>query len=94
VLNLEFVQLQELEDHEEHRLRTLLAAHVAHTGSFRASRLLANRTPLPFVRIQPIHFQGTLESAWRAVSAATSDSIPALAGNFVAVPTGPAAHYA
>src|SRR5580700_2275336 len=94
VLNLEFVQPQELEDHEEHRLRTLLAAHVAHTGSFRASRLLANRTPLPFVRIQPIHFQGTLESAWRAVSAATSDSIPALAGNFVAVPTGPTPYYA
>jgi glutamate synthase domain-containing protein 2/glutamate synthase domain-containing protein 1/glutamate synthase domain-containing protein 3 len=94
VLNLEFVQPQELEDHEEHRLRTLLAAHVAHTGSFRASRLLAQRTPLPFVRIQPIHFQGTLESAWRAVSAVASDSIPALAGNCVAVPTGPTPYYA
>jgi glutamate synthase domain-containing protein 3 len=94
VLNLEFVQPQELEDHEEHRLRSLLAAHVAHTGSFRASRLLTQRAPLPFVRIQPIHFQGTLESAWRAISEVPSDSIPAPAGNFVAVPAGPAPHYA
>jgi glutamate synthase domain-containing protein 3 len=94
VLNLEFVQPHELEDREENYLRSLLVAHISHTGSFRASRLLAHRSPLPFVRIQPIHFQGTLDLAWRSITPIASESIPALAGNFIAVPTGPAPRYA
>jgi glutamate synthase (NADPH/NADH) large chain/glutamate synthase (ferredoxin) len=94
VLNLEFVQPHELEDQEEQNLRTLLAAHVSHTGSYRASRMLAHHSSLPFVRVQPIHFQGTLDLAWRSIAPIASESIPAPAGSFVAVSTGAAPRYA
>jgi glutamate synthase (ferredoxin) len=65
VLNLEFVQPLELELHEEQNLRRLLESHVAETSSPVALRLLMQAGTLPLVRIQPIHFQGTLEAAWR-----------------------------
>ena len=94
VLNLEFVQAHELEDREEQYLRTLLAAHVTHTGSYRASRLLTHSSALPFVRIQPVHFQGTIDLAWRSVASLVSESVAAPAGSLFAVPTSAAPHYA
>jgi glutamate synthase (NADPH/NADH) large chain/glutamate synthase (ferredoxin) len=76
VLNLEFVQTQELEQHEEQNLRRLLEVHAAETASPIALRLLMQSGTLPLVRIQPIHFQGTLEAAWRFLPDLPAVSIP------------------
>jgi glutamate synthase (ferredoxin) len=94
VLNLEFVQAYELEEEEEGRLRALLESHLALTDSPVAFRLLARQSPLPFVRIQPIHLQGTVEAAWRVVPAIEADSIPLHASSFLEIPASPAPHYA
>jgi len=94
VLNLEFVQAHDLEDAEERRLRQLLESHFALTDSPVALRLLALRSSLPFVRIQPIHFQGTLESAWRVVPATVLDSVPARILPYVGAAASAASHYA
>jgi len=94
VLNLEFVQAYELEDDEERQLRVLLEAHVAHTGSPVAFRLLLQKTRLPFLRIQPAHFQGTLETAWRAFPAQPANPLPAAPADLLAFPKGPVPHYA
>jgi glutamate synthase domain-containing protein 3 len=94
VLNLEFVQAHELEDDEERQLRALLEAHLAHTGSPVAFRLLLQKTRLPFLRIQPVHFQGTLETAWRAFTAQPANPLPAAPADLLAVPKGPVPHYA
>jgi glutamate synthase (NADPH/NADH) large chain/glutamate synthase (ferredoxin) len=94
VLNLEFVQAHELEDEEERQLRALLEAHVAHTGSPVAFRLLLQKTRLPFLRIQPLHFQGTLESAWRAFPAQPVNPLPAAPADLLAASKGPVPHYA
>ncbi len=94
VLNLEFVQAHELEEEEESNLRRLLESHVALTDSPVALRLLARRTSLPFVRIQPIHFQGTVQMAWKGIPSTVLDSIPVEAPNFLRVPESPAPHYA
>ena len=93
VLNLEFVQAHELEYEEEQRLRQLLESHLALTDSPVARRLLAHSS-LPFVRIQPLHFQGTLETAWRAVPAAVLEGTPNRVPPYVAAPASAAAHYA
>ena len=34
------------------------------TGSPTAARLLVRRGALPLVRVQPVHFQGTIEATW------------------------------
>jgi len=94
VLNLEFVQAYELEEEEEVRLRALLETHFAQTDSPVAFRLLARRSPLPFVRIQPIHLQGTVEEAWRMAPTVEANSIPLPASNFLDIPASPAPHYA
>jgi len=94
VLNLEFVQAHELEDDEESHLRLLLESHLALTDSHIAFRLLASKAPLPFVRIQPIHLQGTVEMAWRAVPATSAESILVQAPNFLEIPERRAPHYA
>ena len=94
VLNLEFVQAYELEDEEESSLRRLLESHVALTDSPVASRLLARGTSLPFVRVQPIHFQGTVPSAWKGIPGPVLESIPIEAPNFLRIPESPAPHYA
>ena len=62
----------------------MLESHVALTDSPVALRLLARRTSLPFVRVQPIHFQGTLQDAWKAVPGAVLEPIPVEAGNYSA----------
>ena len=72
VLNLEFAQAHELEETEEQRLRQLIETHFSLTDSPVALRLLTMGSSLPFVRIQPIHFQGTVPTVWRAAPAALS----------------------
>src|SRR5215468_666854 len=94
VLNLEFVQARELEETEEQQLRRLLETHLARTDSPKALRLLNLRCALPFVRIQPLHFQGTIETAWRAVPAAVPDAIPTRVSHFLGASAGAAPHYA
>jgi glutamate synthase (ferredoxin) len=94
VLNLEFVQAHELEQDEERNLRLLLESHFALTDSPKAFRLLNLRSSLPFVRIQPIHFQGTIETAWRAVPTSVLDTIPARVPQFLQASAGAAPHYA
>jgi len=66
VLHREFVTLAEIDSEEEANLRSVLEEHVNFTSSPRAARLLARRGTLPLVRVQPVHFQGSLEATWRA----------------------------
>jgi glutamate synthase (ferredoxin) len=94
VLNQEFVQAHELEEAEESSLRRLLESHLALTDSPMARRLLERRSFLPFVRVQPIHFQGTLQTVWRSVPNVELDSTPMEAPSFVRIPESPAPHYA
>jgi len=94
VLNLEFVQAHELAETEEQQVRRLLEKHLALTGSPKASRLLALRSPLPLVRIQPRHFQGTLETVWRALPAFIPESLPAPAASYLRTASSPSPHYA
>src|SRR6266849_3203786 len=69
VLNRDFVKLAELDLEEENWLRRTLEEHVHFTASPRAARLLSRRGGLPLVRVQPIHFQGTVEATWSPVLA-------------------------
>jgi glutamate synthase (ferredoxin) len=94
VLNQEFVQAHELEEDEEQHLRRLLETHVAHTSSPVAFRFLVQKARLPFLRIQPVHFQGTREAAWRAFPAQPANSLPAPPADLLALPKGPVPHYA
>jgi len=93
ILNTEFVQAHELEHAEERYLRALLEKHVALTDSPRAFRLLALAS-LPLLRIQPIHFQGTLEGAWKAASLRVGDWVPGPAANFFGAQSSPSPQYA
>jgi len=93
VLNCEFVQAHEIDAEEERYLRRFLEVHFALTDSPVALRFLAMRPPLPFVRIQPIHFQGTIASAWRAARLHPNDAVPP-APTLLGMPANPAAHYA
>ena len=93
ILNNEFVQPHELEQTEERYLRGLLETHVALTGSPRAFRLLALPS-LPLLRIQPIHFQGTLEGAWKAASMRMGEWMPPAAANYFGAQSSPAPQYA
>src|SRR6267378_558236 len=65
VLHREFVVLSETEAGEQAWLRRVLEAHQHFTASPRAARLLSRRGALPLVRVQPVHFQGTIEDAWK-----------------------------
>jgi glutamate synthase (NADPH/NADH) large chain/glutamate synthase (ferredoxin) len=69
VLHRDFVALAEIDSHEENWLRRALEEHVHFTASPRAARLLSRRGALPLLRVQPVHFQGTLEAAWSPVLA-------------------------
>ena len=64
VLHRDFVSLTEIDEHEESWLRVVLEEHVHFTASPRAARLLSRRGALPFLRVQPLHFQGTLAATW------------------------------
>lgn len=67
VLHPEFVTLEEIEPHEEEWLRQALEEQVHHTRSPRAARLLGGRGVLPLMRVQPVHFQGSVEATWKPV---------------------------
>jgi glutamate synthase domain-containing protein 2/glutamate synthase domain-containing protein 1/glutamate synthase domain-containing protein 3 len=67
VLHREFVTLAEIEAEERLWLRRVLEAHQHFTASPRAARLLSRRSTLPLVRVQPLHFQGTIADTWKPV---------------------------
>ena len=69
MLHRDFVTLAELDSDEENWLRRTLEEHVHFTASPRAARLLSRRGVLPLVRVQPIHFQGTVEATWSPILA-------------------------
>jgi glutamate synthase (ferredoxin) len=69
VLHRDFVSLAELDSDEQTWLRRTLEEHVHFTASPRAARLLSRRGALPLVRVQPVHFQGTVEATWNPVLA-------------------------
>src|SRR5262249_14719106 len=64
VIHRDFVTLEEIGPREEEWLRRALEEHVRVTGSPRAARTLSRRGALPLVRVQPVHFQGTVEATW------------------------------
>src|SRR4029077_13799364 len=64
VLHLEFVTLAEMDAFEESSLRRVIEEHIYFTGSPRAAKLLLH-PGLTMVRVQPVHFQGTIEATWR-----------------------------
>ncbi|HZC65601.1 MAG TPA: hypothetical protein VE545_03440, partial [Candidatus Dormibacteraeota bacterium] len=66
VIHGDFVNLQEVTQQEEVWLRRVLEQHAYLTDSACAARLLARRDALPLLRVQPIHFQGTIEETWRS----------------------------
>jgi glutamate synthase (ferredoxin) len=69
MLHRDFVSLAEIEPPEEEWLRQALEEHVHHTRSHRAARMLSRRGTLPLMRVQPMHFQGSVEATWRPVLA-------------------------
>jgi glutamate synthase domain-containing protein 2/glutamate synthase domain-containing protein 1/glutamate synthase domain-containing protein 3 len=69
VLHRDFVEIREIDSDEELWLRRVLEEHLHFTSSPRASRLLSRRNGMPLVRIQPVHFQGTVEDTWKPVLA-------------------------
>jgi glutamate synthase (ferredoxin) len=65
VLHREFVTMAEIDAAEETSLRRVIEEHIYFTGSPRAAKLLLHPGTLPMVRVQPVHFQGTIEATWR-----------------------------
>ncbi len=64
VLHRDFVALAEIDAREESWLRSALEEHLHFSASPRAARLLSRRGLLPLLRVQPLHFQGSLEATW------------------------------
>src|SRR2546425_3763398 len=69
VLHRDFVTLTDLDSQEEIWLRRALEEHVHLTASPRAARLLSRRGALQLMRVQPVHFQGTIEATWSSILA-------------------------
>jgi glutamate synthase domain-containing protein 3 len=69
VLHRDFVSLAEIDSQEEMWLRRTLEEHAHLTGSPRAARLLSRRGALRILRVQPLHFQGTVEATWNPILA-------------------------
>jgi len=67
ILHREFVALHEMDSEEEDWVRRALEEHFHFTKSPRAARLLSRRGTLPLMRVQPVHFQGTVEATWKPV---------------------------
>jgi glutamate synthase (ferredoxin) len=74
VIHSDFVNLAEITGQEEVWLRGVLEQHVYRTDSACAARLLAKRDGLPLLRVQPMHFQGTIEETWRPHLAALQNN--------------------
>ena len=66
-LNGEFVSLVNIKNEEDEWLRILLNEHVRYTDSPRAKHFLSRRGLLPLMRVQPVHFSGSVEATWRPV---------------------------
>ncbi len=69
VLHRDFVAPAEMDSDEEEWLRRALEEHLHFTGSPRAARLLTRRGALPLLRVQPVHFQGTVQATWKPILA-------------------------
>ncbi|MGB9467135.1 MAG: glutamate synthase large subunit [Candidatus Acidiferrum sp.] len=69
VIHRDFVALSEIDAQEEAWLRTVVEEHLHFTASPRAARLLSRRGMLPMLRLQPLHFQGTLAATWEPLLA-------------------------
>jgi glutamate synthase domain-containing protein 3 len=69
VIHRDFVTLADIERFEDMWLRRVLEEHSRFTASPRAARLLSRQGRLPMVRVQPIHFQGSVEATWMQVLA-------------------------
>jgi glutamate synthase (NADPH/NADH) large chain/glutamate synthase (ferredoxin) len=67
VLHRDFVSTEEITSSEGAWLRRTLREHFDRTGSPRAARLLSRRGPLPMLRVQPVHLQGTIQGTWEPV---------------------------
>ncbi len=92
VVHRDFVNLVDICEDEDSWLRRVLERHVQLTGSPCAARLLARRAGLPLLRVQPIHFQGSIEDTWRPLLDAMPEPVILLTTNDAArpVPTAPA----
>ncbi len=76
--NKEFVRPVAIEEEEESWVRRALSEHVRLTGSPRAEQLLNNSSPLPLIRLEPLHLPCPMEQTWSAALARLSqiDSAP------------------
>jgi glutamate synthase domain-containing protein 2/glutamate synthase domain-containing protein 1/glutamate synthase domain-containing protein 3 len=72
IFSEEFVRAADpgaLESAEEIRIRRALREHVRRTGSPRAKQILESTSPLPLVRLEPLHLPCSLEETWAPVLA-------------------------
>jgi glutamate synthase domain-containing protein 3 len=76
VLHRDFVTVEDISSAEDAWLRHVLQEHLDRTGSPRAARLLSRRSPLPMLRVQPIHLQGTIETTWQPVLGKLNSDLP------------------
>jgi len=67
VLHKDFVKLEEVEASENTLLRRVLQEHTNFTQSPRAAKLLSRRGSLGLMRVQPVHFQGSVEQTWSPI---------------------------
>jgi glutamate synthase (ferredoxin) len=74
VLHRDFVAFAEVTGDEENWLRRVLEEHAHFTHSPRAARILSRRGAFPLLRIQPVHFQGTVAATWEPILAGLSRS--------------------
>jgi glutamate synthase (ferredoxin) len=67
VLHRDFVTLAKLDANEESWVRRVIEEHIYFTASPRAVKLLLRPGALPMLRVQPIHFQGSVEATWSPI---------------------------
>jgi glutamate synthase (ferredoxin) len=72
VLHREFVSLSDIDAFEDTCLRRVLEEHSRWAASPRAARLLSRHGRLPMMRVQPVHFQGSVEATWAPLLARLS----------------------
>ena len=66
--NQHSVRVAPIEVREEVWLRRVLRKHLRLTGSPRAAALLADRAPLPFLRVEPLALPCTIAETWATTS--------------------------
>ena len=92
VLHRDFVTLAGIDAYEETSLRRVLEEHLHLTSSPRAARLLSRPGALPLLRVQPVHFQGTIEATWSPVLGRLKDREVLITVTPDAHPSQPALH--